>query len=413
MATVETSAKIENGKLPAALRAAVAFAPKKFSKPILCGVNVRAQSDGITVSATNLELGFSATLPTNENNVETNIVIPRAAAELWAKTSAECIDVSGCSAAAGGVSAPVEDGLEFPAIDYPENPSAVVSIPFHVFKAIAEHIGSATDDGSSRYALGGIYLDGRSDGRGFRAVGTDGRRLHVAQIPAAVVGELRHVVPAYAFSAAVKAVEKTIDTRGREKRAALDSLRVVIALNDSTGVGCFGWAVGNCNFSVSWRRIDGRFPRYADVFPDIFGNRSADGHLVAADIIRHAETCRKTVCSEQSKGIDVFRETLSDSATISAQSAERGVYRHHLAGYLPVGFRRKLDPVFVSEAVAAAVAFQGIDGRPVDSVELWSDGLGVNMEERGKPVYLGNPADIFAAVGWVTFAAVICPLAAD
>ena len=218
---------IVNGMIPAAFKAALCFVPKKARRPIECGVHV-VSGFGVTITSGfcegadgidgALSIGFRARLPSNENGACADIVIPRGAAESWAKNDIESIDVETSAPRAGGIRTPVECGAEFPRFHSIAAPSAVYSIAFPIFRTIADHIGSATDTDSSRYALGGIFME---SGAGcVRFVGTDGRRLHVARIRGSSDGAFSVVIPAAVFTMAVKAIDKTIGGRGADAGAA-------------------------------------------------------------------------------------------------------------------------------------------------------------------------------------------------
>jgi hypothetical protein len=420
MSTVEiasTLCTIVNGMIPQAFRAALCFAPRKTLKPIECGVHVVA-GDGVTITSgysdageSGLSVGFRARLPSNENGARADIVIPRGAAETWGKNDVESIDVESCAAAARGIRSPVEDGEEFPHFHSIGAPSAVYSLPFPLFRTIAEHIGSATDTGSSRYALGGIFVE---SGAGcVRFVGTDGRRLHVARIEGSSDGAFSVVIPAAVFTMAAKAIDKTIGGRGAGRKRALEFLRVVVSFDDSNGRGAFSWNVGNCEFDVSWKKIDGRYPKYRDVFPEYLEAASSSvGWLNVDDVLEKAETCRKSICTPNSKGIDIIRDS-GECQRMEARSADKGGYSQVFKGYLPVGFKTKLDPTFVVDAIRAAAAFD----TPPDGVSVWCnpDTLGT-VECAANAVFFGKAGSVFSANENGTpavFAAVILPLAAD
>ena len=428
MSTVEmasTLCTIVNGMIPAAFRAALVFAPKKSPRPIECGVHVNA-GDGVTIAGGfcedgadridgRLSIGFRARMPSNDSGAAADIVIPRGAAESWAKNAVESIDVESSAAAAAGIRSPIEDGKEFPRFHSIAAPSAVYSIPFPIFRTIAEHIGSATDTESSRYALGGIFMES-GDGC-VRFVGTDGRRLHVARIHGSSDGAFSVVIPAAVWTMAVKAIDKTASGCGRgagkEKKKTMDCLRIVISFDDSNGRGAFSWTVGKCAFEVSWKKIDGRYPRYRDVFPEYLENASSSvGWLNVDDILEKAEVCRKSICTPGSKGIDIIRDS-GECQRMEARSADKGEYSQVFKGYLPVGFKTKLDPAFVVDAIRAAAAFD----TPPDGVSVWCnpDTLGT-IQCATNAVFFGKAGNVFSANENGTpavFAAVLMPLAAD
>ena len=409
MATVDTASRIVNSVLPQAFKAALHVIPRRTMKPILSGVHVVAGADGIRVSATDLELGFVARMPSNPDGAVASVVIPRDAVDSWAKSNVETIDVDGDFVVAEGARVPSGHGMEFPAVDMPGEYVSSRTLPLSKLSSIAEHIGAATDADSSRYALGGIYVE---SGAGcVRFVGTDGRRLHVFRLSGSSDGPFHHVVPAAAFVAVVKCVDKTLSgMRGADKKKAAAQTFVRIVVDDK-GRGAFLWSVGNCEFAVSWRAIEGRFPRYRDVFPAFLesdGDHSA-GALEVADMLRQAELCRKTICSEKSKGIDVGRD--DQDTFIAARSAEKGEYRQHLKAYIVAGWKRRLDPAFVADVMRAAAAFGYAALSPVTGDDSHVDIFGTR--DAGDAMFFGHPSLIFRDGARDAFAAVIMPLAAD
>ena len=97
---------------------------------------------------------------------------------------------------------------------------------------IAKAVAPATDDESSRYALGGILLEDES-GR-VVAVGTDGRRLHAIDAPSVceIDGPISVVAAPRLFAGfvqAVRAVARAVTgLSGRRLDAALDASTVEI-----------------------------------------------------------------------------------------------------------------------------------------------------------------------------------------
>lgn len=399
--TVETVETVENAMLSTAMRAALVAAPKKHPKSILTAVRIHAGPHGIEITGNNLECAFQAGLPTNETGAVVDIAVPRTAAETWIKAGVERIDVESCAAAAAGIRAPVEDGREHPSIDLPSTAAAEMSLPFPILADVEKHIGAAADEESSRYALGGVYVE---SGAGcVRFVGTDGRRLHVFRFSRPSEGAFHHVIPLYALTAAAKCIGLTIDGRGAAKKKAAAAMLVRLTI-DEKGRGAFRWNVGNCSFRFTFRCIEGRFPRYRDVFPAwVESGNLASGWIDADDVSYHAETCRKNVCTENSKGVDIVGPGAGHNCAMRARAADRGEYDRPIVGSLPIGFSRKLDPRFLVDAIRAAVQFSGGSNH----VEVFA------TMDKGDAVYLGKPGDVFREGAGDCFAAVIMPLAAD
>ena len=103
------------------------------------------------------------------------------------------------------------------------------------------------------------------------------------------------------------------------------------------------------------RLIDGRFPKWRDVFPD---RPDAKLHTVSIDALWHATRAAAIVTTEQSKGVDyAFTES---GLTLSGRSAESGestvaceVIESGSACTV------KLDPIFVDQMCKALLTLEG------------------------------------------------------
>jgi DNA polymerase-3 subunit beta len=181
----------------------------------------------------------------------------------------------------------------------------------------------ATDNESSRYALGGVLVE--LTPAGVIAVGTDGRRLAKMEGPAKSQGgappDVQPIVPARAM----QLIERCL--------AAADAPVLVAARTAEILVKTAGT-------TISARLVEGRFPRWRDVFPerpDAVRVNLVAGPLLAA-----------IVTSEQSKGVDFAFE--SGQLVLAGRSAESGESRVELPiDHAGATVRIKLDPRFVAD----------------------------------------------------------------
>jgi DNA polymerase-3 subunit beta len=186
----------------------------------------------------------------------------------------------------------------------------------------------ATDNESSRYALGGVLVE--LTPAGVIAVGTDGRRLAKMEGPAKSQGgappDVQPIVPARAM----QLIERCL--------AAADAPVLVAARTAEILVKTAGT-------TISARLVEGRFPRWRDVFPerpDAVRVNLVAGPLLAA--VRQAAI----VTSEQSKGVDFAFE--SGQLVLAGRSAESGESRVELPiDHAGATVRIKLDPRFVAD----------------------------------------------------------------
>ncbi len=255
-------------------------------------------------------------------------------------------------AGSGEFTLPTGDESEFPpGADFVAETVCVVPAP-ELARLIRQTI-YATDDTSTRYALGGVMVEferakdaSRVDV--LRFVATDSRRLAVATASATVAdfADVADIVASWSDSEIVKACEE-YDVNGwkdcrpekrpnekdetyldRFRAAAADFLRngfprtesavvptaalanvaellkgetadVEIALH-RTGAR-FGFAGAEDSFSVETRLIEGRFPKWRDVVPL---SEFKYGLEMAADVFREALETAMVCSSEENRGID-------------------------------------------------------------------------------------------------------------
>jgi len=186
----------------------------------------------------------------------------------------------------------------------------------------------ATDNESSRYALGGVLVE--LGDKEVTAVGTDGRRLAKMQGPAVATwggaAEAAPIVPARAM----QLVERCLSGADVPVRVAVRPSEILFHSGSTT---------------ISSRLVEGRFPRWRDVFPsrpDAIRVNLVAGPLLAA--VRQAAI----VTSEHSKGVDFTFE--SGQLVLTGRSAESGESRIELPiDHTGETVRIKLDPRFVSD----------------------------------------------------------------
>ena len=231
-------------------------------------------------------------------------------------------DGTACTVSAGRGSwrLPVEDASEFPTWE-PANAKPVCRLPADQFARAVKSTVYATDNDSSRYALGGVLVE-VIDGV-VHFVGTDGRRLSVYECEVDQAVDNGHVlIPARAISAMAKlgigdgAVQ--LEATGSE----------VIAECDGT--------------TITSRLVEGRFPRWRDTLPE----RENDRWVVnGADLL--AATKAAKICTSESS-LGVTYTFTPDGIHLTGKSAEAGessvTCPVETAG-VPLAI--KLDPEFV------------------------------------------------------------------
>jgi DNA polymerase-3 subunit beta len=113
----------------------------------------------------------------------------------------------------------------------------------------------STDNESSRYALGGVLLEftAQAPAGTVIAVGTDGRRLAKMEGPAVAKdgqpADAQPIVPARAM----QLIERCLGDASVPVHVAVRANEILVKTGPTT---------------ISARLVDGRFPRWRDVFPD-------------------------------------------------------------------------------------------------------------------------------------------------
>ena len=324
-------------ELKSALGAVAAAVGK--SRPVLANVRI---GDGL-MSATDIEVRIDTVLDYHGDP----LLLPHArlAAILGASTGDEVtLTPKGSSCVVrigrGEWTLPTEDAAEFPTWE-PAGLKPVTRLPADEFCRAVRAVEHATDNESSRYALGAVLVD-VADGV-VNLVATDGRRLSVAECEHDLaVDDGQTLVPAR-----VMAILARLAGGGGEGSVQLEA-------DDNTMMATIG------SHTVTAQLTQGRFPRWRDVMP-------ADGPqpttVLAAELLS-ATRAAAIVASEQSRGVDYT--FTAEGLHLHGQSAECGessvtceiVEFGH-------GCTVKLDPVFVREWLQGLPA----DGEPTISVQ--------------------------------------------
>jgi len=241
---------------------------------------------------------------------------------------------------------PAEDPLEFPSVaTFPGGGHFSLTTP--LVRELVRRTVFATDNESSRYALGGVLVEFSPPG--VIAVGTDGRRLARMQGPAeareGASGDAQPIVPARAM----QLIERCLGGADQPVDVAVRQSEILVKTGGTT---------------ISARLVEGRFPRWRDVFPDrpdAIRVQLVAGPFFAA--VRQAAI----MTSEQSKGVDFSFEP--GQLVLSGRSAESGESRVELPiDHAAAAVRIKLDPRFMADFLrvldpAAAVTVEITDAQ--------------------------------------------------
>lgn len=291
-----------------AFQTAAAVAPSRSPKAILQNLKLTVQDESGVLVGTDLEIGIRCTVPDLQVKEPGEAILSAArVGSLLKELGDEEVYIEADSA--GTLLRGQTSEFKLPS----ENPSEFPSVPefdvkqYHVLPApllrqMIHRTAFATDVESTRYALGGVLVE--LDGKEIRMVGTDGRRLAFMQGTASAQGghstkDTTPVIPAKALAL----VERSLHGDATEVFLAVRANEVLIHSEQAT---------------VWSRLVEGRFPKYQDVFPK---SANAKATVVVApllSVIRQAAV----VTSEESRGVD-FRFA-EGQLTLSTEAAEVG-----------------------------------------------------------------------------------------
>ncbi len=211
-------------------------------------------------------------------------------------------------------------------------------LPARFLREVIRRTIFATDTESSRYALGGVLLELTEDR--LTAVGTDGRRLAKMEGPALAVNghstvDQMTIVP----TRALQLMERALSDSDAEIQLVARSNEVLVRSPRAT---------------IYSRLVEGRFPKWQDVFP-----RSADNVAIELPVGPFYSAVRQAaiVTSEESRGIDfTFGK---GTVVLAAQAAEAGQSRIEL----PISYEGDeitimLDPKYISDFLKVIAADQ-------------------------------------------------------
>lgn len=322
-------------KMLHAFQTVAAVAPARSPKAILQNVKLEVSKDAATLMATDLEVGIRYEVSGVEVDAPGTAVLPVARFGSILRESSDATfrleagnDGTQVRGERSQFKLSSENPLDFPPIaEFGE--SSYYEVSARLFRELIRRTIFATDNESSRYALGGVKLEWKDNL--LTAVGTDGRRLSKMDGPAQAVG-----TPAPFGDVTV------VPTRAMtllERALAEDGSEVQIAVRQNDIL------VKNPRATIYSRLLEGRYPRWRDVFPQRPSSTKIPltvGPVYAA--VRQAAI----VTSEESRGIDfTFGE---GSLVLAGQTAEVGQSRIELPiAYDGPSISITLDPRFVSD----------------------------------------------------------------
>ena len=219
-----------------------------------------------------------------------------------------------------------ENPSDFPGVGSFDE-QALFETSARLFKEIIRRTIFATDNESSRYALGGVKMEW-ADGT-LVGVGTDGRRLAKMEGPVNAIGEPAPFGDATIIpSRSLQLIDRVLNDDDAEIQIAVRQNEILVRSPQAT---------------ITSRLLEGRFPKWQEVFP----NRSGTANIeLSAGAFATAVRQAAIVTSEESRGIDFTFG--GGNLVLSGAAAEVGESRVELPiGYDGEPITIKLDPRFL------------------------------------------------------------------
>ena len=328
-------ATCQRDKLLHAFQMAASVAPSRSPKPILQNVKLEVTMEGAMLMGTDLEVGIRIAVPGFTVEAGGSVILPR---DRFGKILAESSDETLSIESTGGkisvrgqrseFNLPSENPDEFPSVlGFDEQ--KYHEMPARFFREVIRRTVFATDNESSRYALGGVLVELAENG--LTAVATDGRRLARQEGPAQSVGG--HV------SGDTMTIIPTRTMQLIDRALADNEENIQLAARDNDILVKSGSA------TIYSRLVEGRYPKWRDVFPRREGMAKIDltvGPFHAA--VRQA----MIVTSEERRGVDFTFG--SGKVLLAGHGAELGESHVELpVAYDGADISITLDPRFMSD----------------------------------------------------------------
>lgn len=319
-----------------AFGAVAAVAPSRSPKPILQNVKLEvtdADGGSATFMATDLEVGIRHTAEGVEVKTPGAVVLPVSRFSAILRESSDetfNLETDGQNTVIQGersrFNLPAENPGEFPPVAVFEEQNHY-QLSARLLKEFIKRTIFATDNESSRYALGGVKMEW--DGGTLIAVGTDGRRLAKMEGPVEAVGDAAvfgdaTIVP----SRSLQLIDRVLTDDDATVQIAVRQNEVLVRTPKAT---------------IFTRLLEGRYPRWRDVFPS-----RTDAAKIELPVGPFFTAVRQAaiVTSDESRGVDfTFGE---GSLVLSGQAKEVGESRIEMPiGYDGQEIKITLDPRYL------------------------------------------------------------------
>jgi DNA polymerase-3 subunit beta len=278
--------------------------PLKTTKPILQNLLVRADGEGITLFATDLEMAARVRLDTVKVSRKGNALLPaRETAALLRELSDPTVTLestdqrSRIESGGGSFVLLGEDPEQYPEETQSKSGKRLQISSHNLLRMIQETVFAAARE-ETRYAINGVLLD--SAAGCLRMVATDGRRLSISYQNIDAKTEFKVVVPLRALNTMARAIpegkkeEMTIDVGEKQITFTIGGVQLVSQL------------------------LETRFPDYEGVLP-----KSAETTVEVAKAVLEGALRRAAILSASEMRMVRF-EVGEQSLRLTAESSARG-----------------------------------------------------------------------------------------
>jgi len=300
--------KFNRAALSEALALVTTVVPSRTTKPILQSLKISAQKDGVSISATDFEIGITSLISQAQVDEAGDAVIP---ADRFAAIVRESIDeVLELESAEGTCHIRGADSVftvyghqpdQYPAIPGFEGEAHVEADLIKLQEAV-EHCLFATAKENTRYALSGILWE--AIGKKLTIVGTDGRRL--AKYKLALHADAEKKLESEKIIVPAKTMALLDRVSGTDKD------KVSVRFVDNKIILACG------NTVISSNLVEGNFPKYEDIIPTDYKNKLQLNTAATLSAVRRAAL----LTNEDSKGIKLALD--KKSAVFTCRAPEMG-----------------------------------------------------------------------------------------
>ena len=323
----------ERDKFSHAFQLAASVAATRDVKPVMQNVLIKVDKKSVILMATDSELGIRISVSGCEIQETGDAILPtKLMKSILQESNDKTLEINSddektvVKGARSKFQLPTQPVEDFPEIE-PFSEISYHQVAAPVFRELIKRTAFATDEENTRYALAGIHLD--FDETSLGAVATDGRRLAHQQCAVEAVES-----PTVEGSAIFPV--KALSLVGQ---AASDDDKIQIAVSPNRAV------FKTENAVVFTRLIEGKFPRWQKIIPEIENKMTVE--LIAGALLSAVKQAA-IVTSDKQPGVEFTFD--SGKLDLKASGAEIG----ESVIDLPITFvgpktTVKLDPKFVSD----------------------------------------------------------------